>query len=78
MDMNSNNYYVDEYSRLVNRITYDNNNLNSLVEKVCDRASAPQNDNIKYIIAGVAAVTIVGVGVKFFMDYKGKIRGTKK
>ena len=75
--MNSNNYYVDEYSRLVNRITYDNNNLDSLVEKVCNKASLPQNGNMKYIIAGVAAMTIVGVGVKLVMDYKGKIRGTK-
>ncbi len=76
--MNSNNYYVDEYSRLVNRITYDSNNLDSLVEKVYNRASVPQSGNIKYIIAGVAAVTIVGVGVKLVMDYKGKMRGTKK
>lgn len=76
--MNSNNYYVDEYSRLVNRITYDSNNLDSLVEKVYNRASVPQSDNIKYIIAGVAAATIVGVGVKLVMDYKGKMRGTKK
>ncbi len=76
--MNSNNYYVDEYSRLVNRITYDSNNFDSLVEKVCDRASLPQNDNVKYIVAGVAAVTLIGVGVKLVMNYKGKMRGIKK
>lgn len=76
--MNSNNYYVDEYSRLVNRITYDSNNFDSLAQKVYDRASESQNGNVKYIIAGVAAVTLVGVGVKFVMDHKTKMRGIKK
>ncbi len=76
--MNSNNYYVDEYSRLVNRITYDSNNFDSLAQKVYDKASVSQNDNVKLIIAGVAAVTLVGVGVKFVMDHKTKMRGIKK
>ncbi|MBQ8183518.1 MAG: hypothetical protein IJ025_06440 [Clostridia bacterium] len=76
--MNSNNYYVDEYSRLVNRITYDSNNFDALAQKVYDKASVSQNDNVKLIIAGVAAVTLVGVGVKFVMDHKTKMRGIKK
>ncbi len=76
--MNSNNYYIDEYSRLVNRITYDSNNFDSLVERVCNKATLPQNNNVKYIIAGVAVITIVGVGVKVLMNHRGKIRGIKK
>ena len=76
--MNSNNYYVDEYSRLINRITYDSNNFDSLAQKVYYKASVSQNDNVKLIIAGVAAVTLVGVGVKFVMDHKTKMRGIKK
>ncbi len=76
--MNSSNYYVDEYSRLVNRITYDGGNLDSLVEKVCSRADLPHNSNIKYIIAGVSVAAIVGVGVKLVMNHRGKIRGMKK
>ena len=76
--MNSNNYYIDEYSRLVNRITYDSNNFDSLAQKVYARASESQNGNVKYIIAGVAAITLVGFGVKFVMDHKTKMRGIKK
>lgn len=76
--MTSNNYYVDEYSRLVNRITYDSNNFDSLAQKVYDRATEARNDNVKYIIAGVVAVTLVGVGVKLVMDHKTKLRGIKK
>ncbi len=75
--MNSNNYYVDEYSRLVNRITYDSNNFDSLVEKVYNKASLPQNGNIKYIIAGVAAAALVGVGMKLVMEHKGKMGRAK-
>ena len=54
----TNNYYVDEYSRLVNRITLDEERLNRLVEQVSVKTKKNNNDNFKQIVL-VAAVKLL-------------------
>lgn len=61
----TNNYYVDEYSRLVNRITLDEERLNRLVEHVSDKASKNNSDNFKQIVIVAAVAVAVTVGFKF-------------
>ena len=61
----TNNYYVDEYSRLVNRITLDEERLNRLVEQVSVKASKNNNDNFKQIVLVAAVAVAVTVGLKF-------------
>ncbi len=65
--MTSDNYYVDEYSRLVNRITYDMSDVDSFVEKVAEKAALRKNDNIKLIVVGVATVAIAAVGINWVL-----------
>lgn len=61
----TNNYYVDEYSRLVNRITLDEERLNRLVEQVSVKATKNNNDNFKQIVLVAAVAVAVTVGFKF-------------
>lgn len=61
----TNNYYVDEYSRLVNRITLDEERLNRLVEQVSVKATKNNNDNFKQIVLVAAVAVAVTVGLKF-------------
>lgn len=61
----TNNYYVDEYSRLVNRITLDEERLNRLFEQVSVKATKNNNDNFKQIVLVAAVAVAVTVGLKF-------------
>lgn len=61
----TNNYYVDEYSRLVNRITLDEERLNRLFEQVSVKATKNNNDNFKQIVLVAAVAVAVTVGFKF-------------
>ena len=61
----TNNYYVDEYSRLVNRITLDEERLNRLVEQVSVKATKNNNDNFKQIVLVAAVAVAVTVGHNF-------------
>ena len=61
----TNNYYVDEYSRLVNRITLDEERLNRLVEQVSVKATKNNNDNFKQFVLVAAVAVAVTVGLKF-------------
>lgn len=61
----TNNYYVDEYSRLVNRITLDEERLNRLVEQVSVKATKNNNDNFKQIVLVAVVAVAVTVGLKF-------------
>lgn len=70
--MMAENYYTDEYSRLINRITYDESELDSLVEKVSQKALTKKNDNVKVVVAGVAAAAVVAVGIKLMLNKKKK------
>lgn len=67
----SNNFYVDEYSRLVNRITLDEQRLNRLVQQVSDKSIKANNDNFKQIVVVAAVAFAVTVGFKFV---KGNIK----
>ena len=67
----SNNYFVDEYSRLVNRITLNEQRLNRLVEQVSDKSLKNNNDNFKQIVVVAAVAVAVTVGLKFV---KGNIK----
>ena len=64
----TNNYYVDEYSRLVNRITLDEERLNRLVEQVSNKALKSNNGNIKQVVIVAAVAVAVTVGFKFVKD----------
>lgn len=66
--MSFENYYTDEYSRLINRITYDENDFDSLAERVSQRALTKKNDNAKYVIAGVAVAAAVTIGVRLVLS----------
>lgn len=61
----TNNYYIDEYSRLVNRISLDEERLNRLVEQVSDKASKNSNESLKQIVIVAAVAVAVTVGYKF-------------
>ena len=61
----TNNYYIDEYSRLVNRITLDEERLNRLFEQVSVKATKNNNDNFKQIVLVAAVAVAVTVGLKF-------------
>ena len=67
----SNNYYIDEYSRLVNRITLDEQRFNRIVQQVSDKAVKGSNDNFKQIVVVAAVAVAVTVGYKFV---KGNIK----
>ena len=67
----TNDYYVDEYSRLVNRITLDEERFNRLVEQVSDKATKNNNDNFKQIVLVAAVAVAITVGFKFV---KGNIK----
>ena len=67
----SNNYYIDEYSRLVNRITLDEQRFNRIVQQVSDKALKGNNDNFKQIVVVAAVAVAVTVGYKFV---KGNIK----
>ncbi len=67
----TNNYYVDEYSRLVNRISLDEERLNRLVEQVSDKAAKNNNENFKQIAIVAAVAVAITVGFKFV---KGNIK----
>lgn len=67
----SNNYYIDEYSRLINRITLDEQRFNRIVQQVSDKAVKGSNDNFKQIVVVAAVAVAVTVGYKFV---KGNIK----
>lgn len=61
----SDNYYVNEYSRLVNRITLDEQRVNRIVQQLSDKSVRANNDNFKQIVVVAAVAVAVTVGLKF-------------
>lgn len=72
MTVTSNNYYTDEYARLINRITFDDEHIDDLVEKITSKAGNSKPDSKKQIAFIAAAVAVTIVGVKFLSDVNKK------
>lgn len=68
----SNNYYINEYARLINRITLDDEHIDNLVERIVLKAEAAKADNKKQIAFVAAAVAVVALGAKFLLDVNKK------
>lgn len=70
--MTSNNYYIDEYARLMNRITFDDEHIDDLVERITSKAENTKSDNKKQLAFIAAAVAVTAVGFKFLSDVNKK------
>ena len=70
--MTSNNYYINEYARLMNRITLDDEHIDNLVEKIALKAETAKVDNKKQIAFVAAAVAVVALGAKVLLDVNKK------
>ncbi len=70
--MTTNNYYVDEYARLMNRIALDDEHLENLVERITLKATTAKADNKKQLVFVAAALAVATVGVKFLLDVNKK------
>lgn len=68
----SNNYYINEYARLINRITLDDEHIDNLVERIVLKAEAAKADNKKQIAFVAAAVAVAALGTKFLLDVNKK------
>lgn len=71
--MTSNNYYIDEYTRLINRISLNEQHLENLVTKISEEAEKVKSNNKKHVVFVAAAVAVTVIGVKFFADVNKKI-----
>ncbi len=70
--MTSNNYYINEYARLMNRITLDAEHIDNLAERIALKAETAKADNKKHIAFVAAAVAVAVVGAKFLLDVNKK------
>ena len=68
----SNNYYINEYARLINRITLDDEHLDNLGERFALKAETAKADNKKQIAFVAAAVAVAALGAKFLLDVNKK------
>lgn len=68
----SNNYYINEYARLINRITLDDEHIDNLVERIALKAETAKADNKKQIAFVAAAVAVAALGAKFLLDVNKK------
>lgn len=68
----SNNYYVDEYARLMNRIALRDEEIDVLVDNITSKLSSSKTDNKKQIAVVAAAAAVLAIGVKFFLDVNKK------
>ena len=50
----------------------DESEFDSLVEKVSQKALTKKNDNVKVVVAGVAAAAVIAVGIKLMLNKKKK------
>ena len=71
--MTSNNYYVDEYTRLINRISLNEQNIDNLVAKISEKTGNDNNKNKKQLALVAAAVAVTVLGVKFLAEINKKI-----
>ena len=69
----SNNYYVDEYTRLVKRITLNEQHLDNLVSKLSVKTEMVKNNSKKQLAFVAAVVAVTVLGVKIFADSNKKI-----
>ena len=67
----SDNYYINEYSRLVNRISLDEQRVNRIVQQVSNKVVRNNNENLKQVVIVAAVAVVVTVGLKFV---KGNIK----
>ena len=58
-------YYVDNYKRLVNSISVNEDIISSLEEKLEKRIQAEKNIKKKQIMVASAAIILIGAGIKF-------------
>lgn len=70
--MTSNNYYINEYERLINRITLDDDQIAGLVEKITEKAENGKNDGKKQLVFAAVVVAVTLVGAKFLSDANKK------
>lgn len=71
--MTSNNYYIDEYTRLVNSISLNDEYLDDMVNKITEKTEKVRNYSKKQLAFVAAAVAVTVLGVKLFTDSNKKI-----
>ncbi len=67
-----NEYYVDEYERLIKSITFDEEHIDNLVDKIISNVEKGKEDNKKQFAFVAAAVAVVALSIKFFTDVNKK------
>lgn len=64
----SNNVYIDDYTRIMNKISFNEENFENLVNAIEEKYSSPHGITKKQLAIAAVMVTAVAVGIKCFIN----------
>lgn len=68
MNVMSNNVYIDDYTRIMNQISFNEENFENLVNAIEEKCSSSQGITKKQLAIAAVMVTAVAVGIKCFIN----------
>ena len=64
----SNKFYIDDYTRVMNKISFNEEKLEDLVNAIEEKYNSSQSITKKQLVLGAVALTAVAVGIKCFIN----------